>query len=255
MVGGAEIFRQHFAGFEAHYVLIGGGACDLLHDALGLQFRPTKDFDIVLNVEALASDKTFMQKIWDFVIAGEYEIRQRGENRQLYRFIKPKTKDYPHQIELFSRRPDVLTLPSGALLTPIPGGDEISSLSAILISETSYQFLMQGTTVVQGVRTATADRLIALKAVAWTNLKSSAGPVDKKDIIKHRKDIYRLARLLEPDTQVELPVDLAGSLRAWIEEGRSAPLDVKDPALDGRHEAEYLALIHSVFFNRDAIQR
>ena len=249
MVRGVEIFRQHFAGFEANYVLIGGGACDLLHDALGIQFRPTKDFDIVLNVEALASDKTFMQKIWEFVIAGEYEIRQRGENRQLYRFVKPKTKDYPHQIELFSRRPDVLMLPSDAVLTPIPGDDEVSSLSAILISEASYQFLMQGTAVVQGVRAATAERLIALKAIAWTNLKARTGHVDKKDIIKHRKDIYRLARLLAPDTQFELPTDLKNSLAAWVEEGRITPLDVNDPALDGRCEAEYLALIHSVFFS------
>jgi len=53
MVKGLEKFRQHFRSFPGQYVLIGGAACDLLMEEAGLEFRATKDLDIVLIVEAL----------------------------------------------------------------------------------------------------------------------------------------------------------------------------------------------------------
>jgi predicted nucleic acid-binding protein len=38
----------HFEGHESQYVLIGGAACELLMDKVGLDFWATKDLDIVL---------------------------------------------------------------------------------------------------------------------------------------------------------------------------------------------------------------
>lgn len=43
MVIGVDRFRTHFAGHEHQYVLIGGAACDLVMDEVGLDFRATKD--------------------------------------------------------------------------------------------------------------------------------------------------------------------------------------------------------------------
>jgi hypothetical protein len=40
-------FRDHFAGHEGQYVLIGGAACELVMDDVGLNFRATKDLDTV----------------------------------------------------------------------------------------------------------------------------------------------------------------------------------------------------------------
>mgnify|MGYP000521783331 CR=1 FL=1 len=53
MIKGLDKFREHFAGFADRYVLIGGAAADLVMDEAGVDFRVTKDFDIVLCVEAL----------------------------------------------------------------------------------------------------------------------------------------------------------------------------------------------------------
>lgn len=50
---GIDKFRERFAGHEGEYVLIGGGACDLLFGEVGQDFRATKDLDLVLLVEAL----------------------------------------------------------------------------------------------------------------------------------------------------------------------------------------------------------
>jgi len=48
VVIGIDKFREHFAGHEEQYAIIGGAACDLLFDAVGLGFRATKDIDMVL---------------------------------------------------------------------------------------------------------------------------------------------------------------------------------------------------------------
>ena len=52
MVRGLDLFREHFKDFADRYVLIGGTACDLIMSEVGLQFRATKDLDIVLCIES-----------------------------------------------------------------------------------------------------------------------------------------------------------------------------------------------------------
>lgn len=68
MVTGVDRFRAHFAGHEHQYVLIGGAACELIMNEVGLDFRATKDLDIVLIVEAL--DAAFAERFWAFVEQG-----------------------------------------------------------------------------------------------------------------------------------------------------------------------------------------
>ncbi len=51
MVRGIDVFRRYFHNFIDQYVLIGGSACDLLFDDAGVDFRATKDLDLVLIVE------------------------------------------------------------------------------------------------------------------------------------------------------------------------------------------------------------
>lgn len=75
MVRGLDIFRDHFQNYADRYVLIGGAACDIAMTSAGLEFRATKDLDIVLCVEAM--DPAFVQAFWDFVrgrVRGQREI-------------------------------------------------------------------------------------------------------------------------------------------------------------------------------------
>ncbi len=53
MVRGLDSFREWFRGYEEQYVIIGGTACDLLMSDSGLDFRATKDIDLVLIVEMI----------------------------------------------------------------------------------------------------------------------------------------------------------------------------------------------------------
>lgn len=61
MVKGLDTFRNHFAGYEEQYVLIGGAACDIVFESNDASFRATRDLDMVLIVEAplLNLEKSF----------------------------------------------------------------------------------------------------------------------------------------------------------------------------------------------------
>lgn len=105
-VRGLDLFGKHFSDFRDKYVLIGGVASALAMDDAGESFRATKDLDIVLVIEAL--DSSFVSHFWEFIKAGEYQIKQVGGERPVfYRFQNPKDESYPVQIELFSRSPPV----------------------------------------------------------------------------------------------------------------------------------------------------
>jgi len=102
MVKGLDVFRARFRPFNARFVLIGGTACDMAMTKAGLEFRATKDLDIVLWVEAL--DEPFVRAFWDFVRAGKYQVQQKSTGEpQFYRFQKPAEDSYPFMLELFDR--------------------------------------------------------------------------------------------------------------------------------------------------------
>lgn len=118
MVHGLEKFKEYFEDHTNQYVFIGGTACDILMDELGVSFRATKDLDMVLIIEAL--DASFGESFWQFIEDGGYEHREKatGEN-QFYRFTDPKDTSFPKMIELFSKLPNEFELSFDRGLTPI----------------------------------------------------------------------------------------------------------------------------------------
>jgi hypothetical protein len=174
MVRGLDRFREHFRGFADRYVLIGGTACDLVMDEVGLRFRATKDLDIVLCVEALDAD--FARLFWSFVRQGGYQIQEKATGKkQFYRFQKPRVAGYPFMLELFSRVPDALSVADESHLTPIPVDDEMASLSAILLDDVYYHWIHQGKRLIEGLYIVGAAHLIPLKAKAWLDLRARRG--------------------------------------------------------------------------------
>lgn len=219
MVIGVDRFRAHFAGHEHQYVLIGGAACELIMDEVGLDFRATKDLDIVLVVEAL--DSAFAARFWDFVEAGDYEIRQSSEGAKvLYRFQKPKAGGYPAMLELFSRAPEGLKLGGNAHLTPLPIDEAAASLSAILLDESYYEFLKSMVREAGGIPVLDEAAIIPFKARAWLDLtrqRAEGSQVDEKNIRKHRNDVARLLQLLSQEARYELPGPVADDMLAFVE--------------------------------------
>lgn len=194
MVRGIDSFRDWFYGYEDQYVIIGGTACDLLMTDGGLNFRATKDIDLVLIVEAV--DNAFGRRFWEYISIAEYEHRSKSTGaQQFYRFTNPRSRDYPTMIEIFSRKPDVINLPEDAVLTPIPIDEEISSLSAILLNEDYYEFMKHGRIRISDVTILDAPFIIPFKAKAWLDLfdrKAAGEQIDSKNIRKHKNDVFRL---------------------------------------------------------------
>jgi hypothetical protein len=218
MVVGLEQFRRHFSSFSDQYVLIGGTACTIIMQNSGLDFRATKDLDIVLYVEALST--SFVTAFWQFIKNGGYTHQQRSTGKEIfYRFSSPRAIEFPFMLELFSRTPDTVTLVGQGHLTPIPMPDSITSLSAILLDEDYYRFIHSGKKEIDGLTVLEASHLIPLKARACIDLENRkhSGPgIDEKDIRKHRNDIIRLYQLLSPNTRVDLPLSIKEDVRSFL---------------------------------------
>jgi hypothetical protein len=212
-VVGIDKFRQHFAGEEQRYALIGGAACSLIFEEVGLEFRATKDLDMVLCVEVV--DGGFGEKLAKFLDEGGYQARQRGTGtREFFRFHQPTDKSYPAMLELFARHPGALELPETVHLSPIDVATEALSLSAILLDQDYYDALLASKRVVDGISVLDETLLIPFKAKAFVDLRANEGKGD--DIKKHRLDVVRLTQLLAPDVLIEVSEKLKSDLVAYI---------------------------------------
>jgi hypothetical protein len=232
VVTGLDRFAEHFAGYADRYVLIGGAATFVALDAAALDFRVTKDLDIVLCLEAL--DVDFARVFWSFIRGGGYEIAEKNTGGPvLYRFSNPRDTTYPEMIELLARAPDLIIPPADWHLAPIPISGDVSSLSAILIDDDYYHLVMEGRRNDAGVTVLAPTHLIPLKARAWLDLterRASGKPVQSGEIKKHRNDVVRLSQLIPPDERVSLPGRIKTDLADFIAQ---ALLDGPEPRVFG----------------------
>lgn len=219
MVRGIDIFKRYFEKYPDNYVIIGGTACDILMEDAGFVPRATKDIDLVLIVEALTSE--FVKKFWDFIKEGEYKRQEKStDKRKYYRFINPENKDFPYQIELFSRIPDNIELQEPAHLSPIPVDDDMSSLSAILMSDDYYNYLRENCVQENGLQLANLHTLICLKAKAYLEINeriASSENEEAKHLKKHKNDVFKLAAMLPVDSEFELPEQIKQDVIEFLE--------------------------------------
>ena len=132
MSTGIDVFSRHFANYKEQYVVIGGTACEMLLSEEALDFRLTRDIDIVLIAEALTNE--FAAAFWEFIDKGGYEpwTRKSGEPK-FYRFMNPTAPGYPYMIELFARPGHEIDFKYRGHLMPLHIDDNISSLSAKIV--------------------------------------------------------------------------------------------------------------------------
>ena len=160
MVRGIEIYKEYFLDHSDHYVIIGGTACDIIMNNINADFRATKDFDVVLIAEAFSED--YFRRLWQFISDGGYKNKQKSSGKeQFFRFDLPQDRRFPIMIELFSREP--FNLKEGSVFTPIPAGEDIPSLSAILLDKAYYDLLSEGSVVIDGVSVLSEECLILYK--------------------------------------------------------------------------------------------
>lgn len=218
-VNGLEKFKEYFSDFNGNYVIIGGTACSIiLRDAV-MQPRPTKDIDMILIVEEMTPE--FGRQFWRFIEDGAYSQRERKRDEgkdpapELYRFVKP-LEGFPYQIELLSKQPEILGIPTGFHLTPIPIGDDIPSLSAILLDEEFYHFALEHSVIDDGLHVADPVGLICLKIKAFLNLSEQDPPAHHDDIIKHMSDVFKLMASAIYNEPVPVPDNIRKDITTFV---------------------------------------
>ena len=220
MVPGLDSFKEAFKDFQGQYVLIGGAACDVWYTRQKIgDFRATRDLDIVLIIEAITPE--FQRRFWQYVKEGQYEFFNRNKQKPtFYRFKNPKAPGYPRLLEIFTRRPNGILLPDDAALTPLPIDEEQSSLSAILLNDDYYRFLTMGTNSDNDITILQIPHLIVFKMKAWLDLnarKAAGEHVDRKDIKKHKNDVFSLSQILDETEKITVPAVIMQDIEAFIQ--------------------------------------
>jgi hypothetical protein len=249
MVRGFESFKSWFQGYEEQYTIIGGTACDILMAEEKLDFRATKDIDLVLILEAITPD--FGARFWNYIVEGQYQHCNKSTGApQFYRFSQPKSSEFPVMIELFSRRTDAIQLPADATLTPLPIDEDISSLSAILLDDNYYEFLRNGNMIIGGVTVLGPAYLIPFKAKAWLDLserRQNGEHVDSKNIRKHKNDVFRLTELINPELKIMTPESVRKDIKDFIDRMKEENVDLKQLGIVGRTKEDILRELSKIY--------
>lgn len=219
---GTEInsFIEKFKDYTDCYTVIGGTACDILMTEAGTDFRATKDIDMILIMEARY--KEFAHIFWEFIKEGEYRFGwKNSEKAHFYRFTEPRS-GYPAMIELFSREPNYINfIPDGII--PIHIDEDTSSLSAILLNDDYYKFMLTGRRVVSGISVLDTEHLIPFKMYAWLDLKDKKARgehVNERDLKKHKYDVFRLLQIARRDNKIETNGIVRENIIRFMEEIR-----------------------------------
>jgi hypothetical protein len=219
---GTEInsFIEKFKDYADCYTVIGGTACDILMTEAGTDFRATKDIDMILIMEARY--KEFAHIFWEFIMEGGYRFGwKNSEKAHFYRFTEPRSS-YPAMIELFSREPNYINfIPDGII--PIHIDEDTSSLSAILLNDDYYKFMLTGRRVVSGISVLDTEHLIPFKMYAWLDLKDKKARgehVNERDLKKHKYDVFRLLQIARRDNKIETNGIVRENIIRFMEEIR-----------------------------------
>lgn len=246
-VTGWELFRERFAGYEDCYVVIGGFACEVLLHEAELDFRATKDIDMILLIDG--DFPGFAHAFWGFIREGGYKCGwKQSPDLHFYRFTEPKP-GYPAQIELFSRKPDY-HLNNDSKVIPIHIDDDVSSLSAIVMNEDFYGLLQEGKVVVNGISTIEAAYLIPFKMYAWINLlerKEHGEHVNERDLKKHKLDVFRLLQIVPDTAIVHLSGMCAEAAKKYLNRIRSEEIKLDQIGLDFSIE-EGIERLEEIYF-------
>jgi hypothetical protein len=250
VIRGLEIFRDHFSEHTHQYVLIGGAACTLIMEDAGLEFRSTKDLDIVLYIEAL--NLQFIQAFKEFVRKGGYKNKHvRTEKEVFYRFDSPTNTHFPFMLELFSRRMGANQFHFEENIQRISTSDTMVSLSVILLDEDYYNLIHQGRIQVSGLSVVNAGCLIPLKARAWMDLKGKhiqGIKIDTRDIKKHKNDVFRLYQTLTLESRISLPHPIKKDMQNFLEALRNEnQIDLKQLGLRNTKLEEVIKNIRVIY--------
>ena len=248
---GFDHFCSYLKGLEAYYVVIGGGAASILMDDEGLEFRLTKDVDLLV----LSRSQELNARILAYVKDGGYNSKESTDKLpRYYRFQKPTKGECPKMIEIFARNELELELEDGQHIIPIADA-AAEKLSAILLDDEYFELIQKNMVKSEsGIPLVSALANICLKARAAREIfeRREAGDRSAKedDIVKHLKDIWRLGVTLNGNETISLTERPAKDVAAALAKLKVIPDDQFKQATEktpGVKRADLTAALVKVF--------
>ncbi|MCC6277419.1 MAG: hypothetical protein IT289_05845 [Oligoflexia bacterium] len=217
-VRGVDHFSNFFKDFSDHYVIIGGTAASEILEDNELDFRVTKDVDMVILTNASGD---LNKRIIEYVKLGKYKLQETVKGKRYYRFSDPEDEAFPKMLEIFARNESGLELEKDQHIIPIVN-DEVDRLSAILLDD-EYFGLIKAHTIKSKLGFSLIDPKIniCLKARAFRELsdqKEKGEDVDARKIKKHRNDILLIAQVIIKSEPIKLPSIASSDLKAALSE-------------------------------------
>lgn len=191
------------------------------------------------------------------MVEGLDKFRDGEPAYSLYRFRRPSKTGYPSQIELLARHSESLGEPTEAHIEPIPMEDYQYSLSAIVLDDDLYRFVVGNSKMVHGIRVASLESLVCLKARAYLNLlkeREAGKQVNSDDIKKHRRDIVLLVAARTETEPVRVPVsilDTISEFRRMVNTEESAYALMSSLRIDRERLNVYLEALGELFIGEE----
>ena len=140
-------------------------------------------------------------------------------------------------------------IPEG--IVPIHIDDDTSSLSAILLNDDFYNFMLSGRKIVSGVSLLDTEHIIPFKMYAWLDLKdkkSRGEHVNDRDLKKHKNDVFRLLRIVDRSISIETSGLVRESIVRFLSEitGESIPFEQFELPFGMDEALEYLKNLYSM---------
>ena len=222
IVPGIQQFERAFASFSDSFIVIGGSACRAVLSDGPIQPRRTRDIDMVLVLENVRKD--FISAFWKFIKDGGYKFASRknagGEVKYVFYSFVGGSEGYPSQIEILSKPVGGIGQPADYHIEYIETDEDYSHLSAIILDPDYYAYLTTHYVIREGIRYASPDSLICLKALAYMNLnaeRAAGKQVNSDDLKKHRRDVMMAVASLDPTEAFEVSAHIKEVLNSFAQ--------------------------------------
>jgi hypothetical protein len=202
-VRGLETFGRYFSSFDECYCLIGGAALSLINEKQGVRSRSTKDLDVVVLLKG--DTPLFVRKLISFVEEGAYQKASVSPNGCSYRFSETEKKEFPEEIELFTKEQDIGKSLQGNIQHL--SLDAEVSFSSIVLDSVYYDYISANRK--KDVITYIDDyAIVPLKAKAYLENKAlydqKTPNIHEDTYKKHARDIIRFVQDF-PVKKIPLP--------------------------------------------------
>ena len=222
IVSGIQQFERAFSAFSDSFIVIGGSACRAVLSDGPIQPRRTRDIDMVLVLENVGNN--FISAFWKFIKDGGYKFASRknakGEVKYVFYSFVAGTEGYPSQIEILSKPVGGIGQPADYHIEYIETDEDYSHLSSIILDPDYYAYLTTHYVMRDGIRYASPDSLICLKALAYMNLsaeKAAGKQVNSDDLKKHRRDVMMAVASLDPTDVYEVSAHIKEVLNSFVQ--------------------------------------